>query len=63
IFDNLYGCAHGSAFADLLAQAYQQHYGHAGIAFIQNLLTSSVLRYNILIFAEFFFKEGTTACW
>lgn len=38
IFDNLYGCAHGGAFADLLAQGYQQHYGHAGIAFIQNLI-------------------------
>lgn len=41
LFDSLYDYADGSAFADALSKGYKQHYGHAGITFIQCLIDDS----------------------
>jgi len=38
VFDNLHGHISGGTFADSLSQAYQQHYGHAGMQFIERLI-------------------------
>lgn len=38
VFDNLHGHISGGRFADSLSQSYQQHYGHAGIQFIERLI-------------------------
>lgn len=62
IFDDLHGHAHGGAFADSLSQAYQQHHGHAGIAFIQHLIADKQDLYrfyaDICALPMFAAKEG-----
>ncbi|BAW81212.1 hypothetical conserved protein (plasmid) [Candidatus Nitrosoglobus terrae] len=38
IFDELHGSKDGAAFSDQLKQVSSQHYGHAGVAFIEQLI-------------------------